>query len=186
MAMVERSAERDAAIAAVLPRVPYMGWSLATLRAVGGAEADLLFPGGAGDLIGAWCDLADRQMAADLLPEELGLTRRVRALVARRLQQAGPHKAAVRRALAWMALPGHRGVALRTAARTVDAIWHTAGDRSTDVSWYSKRAILAGVYGAVLLYWVGRDDPDDAESLAFMDRQLARVARLGRLRRRPS
>ncbi len=44
-------------------------------------------------------------------------------------------------------------------ARTVDAIWHAAGDRSADWSWYSKRAILAGVYGATLLFWL-RDDSD--------------------------
>jgi ubiquinone biosynthesis protein COQ9 len=83
-----------------------------------------------------------------------------------------------------MALPGHRAVAARTAMRTVDAIWHAAGDTSADMAWYSKRAILAGVYGAVLLYWVGQTDADDAPTLAFLDRQLARVGTLGRLRRR--
>ena len=38
-------------------------------------------------------------------------------------------------------------------ARTVDAIWHAAGDRSADFSWYTKRAILAAVYTATVLYW---------------------------------
>jgi ubiquinone biosynthesis protein COQ9 len=182
--MIERSDERDSAIDAVLPLVPYKGWSLATLRAAGVADGDLLFPGGTADLIEAWCDLADRRMAAAPLPEGLGLTGRVRALIEIRLAQTRPHKQAVRRALAWMALPGHRAVAARTAMRTVDAIWHAAGDTSADMAWYSKRAILAGVYGAVLLYWVGQTDADDAPTLAFLDRQLARVGTLGRLRRR--
>jgi ubiquinone biosynthesis protein COQ9 len=79
-----------------------------------------------------------------------------------------------------MALPGHAAVSARSAARTVEAIWHAAGDRSADISWYSKRAILAGVYGSVLLYWVGH--PDDAAALAFLDRQLARVGAIGRSR----
>ena len=75
-------------------------------------------------------------------------------------------------------------MALRCAARTVDAIWHAAGDSSADFSWYTKRAILAGVYGATLLFWLGRHDEDDAAALAFLDRRLAGVAAIGRARRR--
>ena len=28
----------------------------------------------------------------------------------------------------------------------VDDIWYWAGDRSTDFNWYTKRALLAGIY----------------------------------------
>ena len=177
---VERSAERDAAVAAVLPVVPYRGWAMASLQLAGVPDGDLLFPGGPADLIEAWSDLADRQMGQAPLPDGLGLTKRVRSLLVRRLVE----KEATRRALSWMALPGNRGVALRTTARTVDAIWHAAGDLSADFSWYSKRAILAGVYGAVLLYWVGQADEDDAATLEFLDRQFQRVSAIGRLRPR--
>jgi ubiquinone biosynthesis protein COQ9 len=69
-------------------------------------------------------------------------------------------------------------------ARTTDAIWHAAGDRSADFSWYTKRAILAGVYGATLLRWLNDGSEDDADTLAFLDRRLAGVARIGRLRAR--
>src|SRR5271167_246241 len=64
----ERGAERDAAIEAMLPHVPFDGWTrraLARGLADIGApadEADLLFPGGAVALVEAFCDLADRQM----------------------------------------------------------------------------------------------------------------------------
>jgi ubiquinone biosynthesis protein COQ9 len=69
-------------------------------------------------------------------------------------------------------------------ARTVDAIWHAAGDRSADFSWYTKRAILAGVYGATVLYWLRGSGEDDAATLGFLDRRLAGVARIGAARRR--
>jgi ubiquinone biosynthesis protein COQ9 len=69
-------------------------------------------------------------------------------------------------------------------ARTVDAIWHAAGDRSTDFSWYTKRAILGAVWAATLLYWLRDTSEDDAATLAFLDRRLAGVARFGSLRRR--
>ena len=63
---VERSAERDAAIAAMLPHVPFDGWTRRALRAgladIGMAreDAEQLFPGGAADMIEAFCDWADR------------------------------------------------------------------------------------------------------------------------------
>ncbi len=183
----ERSAERDAAIEALLPNVPFDGWTTAALRAAAGPDADLLFPGGTLDMIEAYCDLGDRWMeggavAADL--SGLSLSKRVRAIIALRLEQNRPHKDAVRRALAVLAVPGNAGVALRCTARTVDTIWHAAGDGSVDFSWYTKRAILAGVYGATLLYWLGDGSDDDAPTLAFLDRRLAGVGRIGGLRRR--
>ena len=185
IAPVEQSAERDAVIEAVLPHVPYSGWTSRALRETGIADADLLFPGGAADLIEAWCDLADRRMeaAAAADPEFSGLrtTGRVRRLIALRLEQARPHREAVRRAIGLLALPGNRALAARCAARTLDAIWHAAGDRSADVSWYSKRALLAGVYASTLLVWLRDGSEDDVATLAFLDRRLAGIGRLGRM-----
>ena len=183
----ERSAERDAAIEALLPNVPFDGWTIPALRAAAGADADLLFPGGVTDMIEAYCDLGDRWMeqgAIDADVSSLRLSAQVRAIIALRLEQNRPHREAVRRALAILAIPGNAGVAVRCTARTVDTIWHTAGDASVDFSWYTKRAILAGVYGSTLLYWLGDGSEDDARTLAFLDRRLAGVGRIGSVRRR--
>lgn len=39
-------------------------------------------------------------------------------------------------------------------ALMVDDIWYWAGDRSTDFNWYTKRALLAGIYTSTgLLIW---------------------------------
>ena len=188
----ERSPERDAALQAMLPHVPFDGWNNRALRrglsGIGASPEDaaLLFPGGASDMIEAFCDWADRRMAeeANTLDPALPLHRRVRAVIVRRLEQNRPHKEAVRRALAHLALPGLAPLAASMTARTVDAIWHAAGDRSTDFSWYSKRAILAAVWGATLLYWLRDISEDDAATLAFLDRRLAGVGRIGSVRRR--
>ena len=64
----ERLPERDAAIEAMLPNVPFDGWTIRALRsglaAAGLPEDDaaILFPGGAADMIAVFCDLADRRM----------------------------------------------------------------------------------------------------------------------------
>jgi len=181
----ERSAERDAALEALLPNVPFDGWTVTALRRAAGPDADLLFPGGAAEMVEAWCDFEDRRMEAAALGGLPGrLPERVRGLIALRLASVRPHREAVRRALAVLALPRNAAVAARCTARTVDTIWFAAGDRSTDFSWYTKRATLASVYGAVLLYWLRDQSEDGAATLAFLDRRLAGVARFGAARRR--
>lgn len=183
----ERSPERDAAIEAMLPLVPFSGWSMQTLIEAAGPDADLLFPGDAVDMVETYVDWADRQMEAVAATRDLAGMRtpvRIRSVIALRLEQSRPHKEAISRALGILALPQHAIVAARTAARTVDAVWHAAGDRSADFSWYTKRAILTPIYGATLLYWLRDDSFDDEATLAFLDRRLAGVGRFSRLRQR--
>jgi len=185
----ERMPERDAAILGMLPHVPFDGWTKRALRTgvrdagLPANEADLLFPLGSVDMIETFCDLADRRMeeAAKSLVETK-LSARVRAVIALRLEQNRPYKEAIRRGLAVLALPQNARAAAGCTARTVDAIWHAAGDRSADFSWYTKRAILAAVYGATVLYWLRDTSENDVDTLAFLDRRLAGVGRIGRLR----
>jgi ubiquinone biosynthesis protein COQ9 len=137
-------------------------------------------------MIETFCDWADRRMeeGAAALDPGLRLHERVRAVIALRLEQNRPFKEAIRRALAVLAMPGHARLAAASAARTVDTVWHAAGDRAADFSWYTKRAILAGVYGATVLFWLRDSSDDDAATLAFLDRRLAGVGRIGSVRRR--
>jgi ubiquinone biosynthesis protein COQ9 len=193
MQVPERSAERDAAIEALLPSIPFDGWTSRGLRtalaSIGQSpdDAEVLFPGGAADMVTAYIDLADRRMeeaAAAIDMTAMRLPTRVRTVLALRFAQNHPHKEAVRRAFSVLSLPGNARLAALSAARTVDAAWRAAGDKSADFSWYTKRATLAGVYGSTLLFWLRDTSDDDAATLAFLDRRLADVARIGRVRRR--
>lgn len=174
---------RDEAVLAMLPFVPEHGWSLRAAQLGAGPHADLMFPGGPVEMVEAHADLLDRMMvrAAGTL-EETRISRRVRALVLLRFEQSGEHREALRRGLSLLGLPGNRLVATRMLARTVDAIWIAAGDTATDWSRHSKRATLAAVYLPTLLFWLR--DGDLAATAAFLDRRLAGVARIGRLRSR--
>ncbi len=184
-APLERSPERDAALEALVATRPFAGWSVTALREAAGTDADLLFAGGQRELVEAWTDLADRQMAAAVAAWDLSGSRtpaRVRAIIAERLRQAEPHREAVRRAAAVLAAAPV--VAARCTARTADAIWRAAGDDSVGLSHHTKRATLGVVYGATLLFWLGRRGEDEAATLGFLDRRLAEVGRIGRLRAR--
>jgi ubiquinone biosynthesis protein COQ9 len=188
IAAPERLPERDAAILAMLPNVAFDGWTRRALRtglvSAGQSpdEADLLFPLGAAEMIETFGDLADRRMeeAAAGLPE-MRPSVRLRAVIALRLEQNRPYKDAIRRALAVLALPHNARVSTQASARTIDAMWRAAGDRSVDFAWYTKRAVLAGIYTAVLLYWLRDTSEDDAPTLAFLDRMLAAHGRFRRV-----
>jgi len=193
MTIPERSPERDAAIDAMLPNVPFDGWTVRSLRAglasagMQEDEATILFPGGAADMIAVFCDLADRRMTeAAVGLTEAKATARVRELIALRLEMNRPYKEAIRRAMAVLALPGNARTSAAIMARTVDAIWHAAGDRSANFSWYTKRALLTAVYGATVLFWLHDTSDDDAATRAFIERRLRGVGRLLRARGRAS
>jgi ubiquinone biosynthesis protein COQ9 len=181
MSFPERSPERDAALDALTATIPFAGWSVAALCRAAGPDADLLFPGGPLDMVETYCDLADRRMAAGSFTQER-LPDRVRAILALRFEQNRDKKEAIRRGLAILA--AHPATVACCTARTLDAIWHAAGDRSADFSWYTKRAILTGVYASTLLFWLRDDSEADVATLAFLDRRLAGVGELGRLRRK--
>jgi len=181
--------DRDDVIDALLPQVAFDGWTMKSVRqalvSLGRHpdDAPLLFPGGTAEMIAAYCELADERMAAGAEIAGLRVPARVKALVARRLEQNREYKEAIRRALAWLALPVNAPVAVKTVAATVDAIWHAAGDTSADFSWYTKRGILAGVYSSTLLYWVRDFSEDDEATLAFLDRRLETVGQIGKIRK---
>jgi len=190
--MTERSDLRDAAIRAMLPVAADEGWNWGTIRAglaaIGEdpALAESHFPAGPVGAVAHWIDLSNREMETTAAAEDLAARRvpdRIRRLMELRLRAAAPHKRALRRALSLLALPWNTPAALRTTAQTVNAMWYAAGDASADFSWYTRRATLAGVYGATLAYWVRDDDPEVEDALDFLDRRLADVARLGRRRR---
>jgi ubiquinone biosynthesis protein COQ9 len=173
----DAAAAEEAALLAALPEVPRIGWAAAARS--GGVFAD------AGAMAAAFSALADRWMAEDAGAADFSGLRtagRVRAVIALRLGRLRPHREAVRRAVAVLALPRHAALAARAAAATVDAIWRAAGEDLADASRHTKRLTLGAVWAATLLFWLHEDAEDDAATLAFLDRRLAGVGRLGRWR----
>jgi len=171
----------DAVLDVVLRHVPFDGWTRRALEAAAPDPVafDREFPNGVADAVRAFSDRADAAMVKALakhLPER---TRdRVALAVRARLEYLAPHREAARRLTAWFALPGHHVVAARCLYRTVDSIWYAAGDRSTDFGFYTKRALLAAVYGATVLCWLEDRSPDSAATWEFLDRRIDNVMRL--------
>ena len=181
---------RERLIAAILPDVAFDGWSrhalqLAARRAgVPAGEALALFPRGAADLVAEFSRWADRRMVERLGDDGGRLSERVALALKLRFEVLAPWREAVRRGLATLALPHNIPLGLRLVYDTVDAIWRAVGDRPSDFSFYSKRASLAAVHAAALLYWLDDRSPGAVDTVAFIDRRLADLHRLGGMRER--
>ncbi len=179
---------RGELLQASLAHVAFDGWSRTTLRA---AARDLdvdpvlafnAFPGGEAELIEAFSTWADHRMLDALAERDLAAMRvreRIAVAVRLRLELLDPYREAVRRGLAFLALPPNAAVGLKCLYRTVDAIWYAAGDRATDYNFYTKRLLLAGVYSSTLLYWLDDASEGYEQTWAFLERRIAEVLKVG-------
>ncbi|MEQ8354758.1 MAG: COQ9 family protein [Kiloniellaceae bacterium] len=176
---------------AALRHVPFDGWTWTALDAgardlaLAPGEAARLFPGGPLELVRAFSAEADRRMLTALEGLDLGAMKvrdKIAAGVRLRLEAVAPHREAVRSGLTFFALPPNAAAGLSCLYRTVDAIWYAAGDKATDYNFYTKRALLSGVYSSTLLFWLNDKSEDRAATWAFLDRRIAEVLKVaGRL-----
>jgi len=193
---------RDAIVLATLPHVAFDGWvnrALAAGVADAGLSPDMAvraFPGGISEVVRHWSALGDRQMLERLDGLDLESMRvrdRVVAAVRARIEVNAPYREAVRRTLAFIALPTNTWIGARNVLATVNAMWYAAGDTSTDFNFYTKRALLAPVYTSTVLYWLADESDDYADTWAFLQRRVDDVLQIpklqaqiaGRLSRKP-
>jgi ubiquinone biosynthesis protein COQ9 len=187
-APVEQLARQRASLLdAALRHVPFDGWTWTAIDAgardlsLAPAEAHRLFPGGPQELIRAFSAAGDRRMLETLEGPGFGalkIREKVAAGVRARLESVVAHREAVRSGLAFFALPQNAAVGIACLYRTVDAIWYAAGDKATDYNFYTKRALLAGVYSSTLLYWLNDKSEGFAATWAFLDRRIGEVLKV--------
>ncbi len=191
--MTAKRAQQDAVVLASLPHVTFDGWGMAALKrgatdaGLAEADAEILFPGGAKAAIAHFIDLSDRLMIEDFATHDISKLKhreKIALIVRLRLQRWTAQRDAIRRALALAPLPSMAGSALQGWYSTVDVMWKTIGDKSIDFSFYTKRALLAGVYGSTLLYWLNDKSADCEASWVFLDRRIDNVMQIPKLRAR--
>ena len=177
----KRQEIRQEILRAMLVHVPFDGWGAAAMCAaaadLGMAEDDVLalFPQGAADAIDGFVAMSDDDMARDfaaLTTPPQGVTATIKTLVMMKLTGAEAHRQAVAEALKMLRRPHYAGLGMRVLYRTVDRMWRLAGDRSVDWNFYSKRAILAGVYSATLAYWLACPSASHDDIEQFLTHRL--------------
>ncbi len=174
---------RNKLLDAALNHVPFDGWGGATLvtaaEDIGVSEADAraVFPRGAVEMAAVFHARGDDEMVAKMAGEDfeaLRYSEKVAAAVRYRLEVVAD-KELVRRGTTLFSLPQNTAEGARLIWGTADRIWNALGDTSDDINWYSKRAILSGVYGSSVLFWLGDTSKDHAGTWEFVDRRIANV-----------
>jgi ubiquinone biosynthesis protein COQ9 len=185
------AALKAAVLAAALPDTVFDGFTDAVLAKAGAGagvtkgELARLFPEGPLSLIEYYSVAADADMEQRLAAMNLPgmkIRERIAAAVLARLSVLKPSKEAARRAGATLSLPMHAGLAARLMYRSVDAMWRAVGDTSTDFNFYTKRGILAGVYGATLLRWFNDTSEDEDATTEFLAARIENVMQFEKIK----
>jgi ubiquinone biosynthesis protein COQ9 len=175
---------RAAVLAAALPHAACDGFTDSVLQkagkdaGIGKAGLARLFEEGPIGLVEYFSTQTDMEMEKRLAGMDLPAMKvraRIAAAVRTRLAILKPHKEAARRAAAMLSLPVHAPLAAKLLYRTVDTMWRAAGDTSTDFNFYTKRAILAGVYGATLVRWFNDTSEDEKPTGEFLAARIENV-----------
>lgn len=184
---------RDATLREALPLAVFEGFTQNMLEeaavTAGFSHADVAaaFPGGISDLLDLWTKKAnqvcfDRAAAEDFAI--LKVREKVAELVLARLAYLSPDKEAARRAAAYLMVPFNHPLGAQLAWSASDAIWRALKDTSTDFNFYSKRAILTGVWTATLARWFADDTDDESETRHFLDARIENVMQIEKTKSR--
>lgn len=184
---------KHAILAAALVHVPFDGFTDSVL-ARAGDEANVsrqdvrrLFPDGALSLVEAFSEWADAEMVRELARSDLTslkVRERITLAVKTRIAVLSEHKESARRAAAFLTLPPHAAMGMKLLYRTVDAIWRAIGDKSTDFNFYTKRAILAGVYSATLMRWFSDTSANQTDTDQFLRHRIDDVMKFEKFKAR--
>lgn len=166
------------------PNAAFDGWNVKAVETAAdaiGADHDvarLAVPGNAVDMIDLWFAGIDLRMAQALPPETLAAMKiraKITALVEARLDALAPHREALRRAVAILAMPQNAPRAAKLGWRSADTMWRLAGDTATDYNHYTKRAMLAGIYAATIAVFLNDESEGQAETRAFLARRIENI-----------
>lgn len=183
-------AVKDEILVASLPNVAFDGWCCTSFREgakSAGYDPETMrsaFPAGVADAVehyNGWaiCRMQERVASLPVPLADMRVRDRIHALVRSYFTALEAHREAQRRLMMWLAMPRNAALGTKLLARTVDAMWQEAGDKATDLSFYTKRILLASVVGATTLYWLDDTSEDHADTWAFVGRRVADIMGVG-------
>ncbi|XP_048371196.1 ubiquinone biosynthesis protein COQ9, mitochondrial [Sphaerodactylus townsendi] len=82
-------------------------------------------------------------------------------------------------AISILLLPHNIPASLNLLTSMVDDMWHYAGDQSTDFNWYTRRAVLAGIYNTTELVMLQDTSPDFEDTWSFLENRVADAMNMG-------
>ncbi|XP_064414527.1 ubiquinone biosynthesis protein COQ9, mitochondrial isoform X1 [Latimeria chalumnae] len=174
-------------LAAALEFVPKYGWTEEAIaegaKTLGLSPAATgMFNNGSGKLILHFVSQCNSKLS-ELLAEEhnqmqLGLVEKkktdqfLKDVVEARLRMLIPYLEKWPQAMGILLLPQNIPESLKLLTSLVDDIWYYAGDRSTDINWYTRRTVLAGIYNTTELVMLQDSSPDFEDTWKFLENRV--------------
>lgn len=178
------SADYERLINCTLKHVPFDGWSMVALEN-GANDADIskedamrAFDFEPNKLVEGYSNMLDDHMLKDLEEYDFANMRvrdRIHTCVMVRLKLLAKHKDAAIKTAVLLSIPANAALGCKLINQTVDKMWRASGDTATDFNYYSKRALLSGVYTSTLLYWFNDVSEDFQETSQFLERRIENV-----------
>ncbi|KAJ3596645.1 hypothetical protein NHX12_003049 [Muraenolepis orangiensis] len=180
-------------LTAAVEFVPLYGWSMEAIAAgaetIGLSSASTgMFDNGAGELVlhfVAQCNskltesLADQHNQVQVGQAEKKTTAEfLRDAVETRLRMHIPYIESWPKAMSILLLPHNIPDSLKHLCSLVDDIWYYAGDRSTDMNWYTKRAALTGIFNTTELVMIQDSSEDFQDTWAFLENRIQDVVNM--------
>ncbi|KAM6937044.1 ubiquinone biosynthesis protein COQ9, mitochondrial isoform 2-T2 [Xenentodon cancila] len=180
-------------LSAALEFVPQHGWSMdaiaASAESLGLSSASTgMFYNGAGDLVLHFITKCNSELTEILAEQhnqvQLGQAEPkktaefLRDAVETRLRMYIPYIDTWPQAMSILLLPHNIPDSLKHLSTLVDDIWYYAGDRSTDMNWYTKRAVLTGIYNTTELVMLQDSSPDFQDTWNFLDNRIQDVVKM--------
>jgi ubiquinone biosynthesis protein COQ9 len=172
---------------AALTYVPTYGWTYQSL-ALGAKTIGLpgtvhgMFEHGPIELVDYFSCTANEQLA-EFMSGQQNLRAKtsvfLQDVITARLTMIIPYIHNWPQALTLMAVPSNAPKSFAIFLRMVDDIWHSAGDRSTYFSWYTKRIILATIYSSTELYMLQDKSAGYQNTWHFLERQISALSQSG-------
>lgn len=189
--MTQLHDKKQEVVDVVLSEVPFLGWNWQTVKEsvtkcnLDQEYADILFPEGIDEIITIYIDRIDLEMKQVVETEEfqqLSIRNKIASLVKARFQVMEQSKVLSVATIKYLMMPHNVVLSNKLLFRTVDMMWRLIGDKSTDYNYYSKRMLLSAVYSSSLLYWMSDDSEGNERTNAFIDRRIADVMKIGKLK----
>ncbi|XP_051979116.1 ubiquinone biosynthesis protein COQ9-B, mitochondrial-like isoform X2 [Xyrauchen texanus] len=180
-------------LTAALEFVPQHGWTVEAIAAAAetlglSAASTGMFNNGAGDLVLHFISQCNAHLTETLAEQhnqvQLGHTEPketaqfLRDVVEMRLRMLTPYIDTWPQAMSILLLPHNIPDSLKHLSTMVDDIWYYAGDRSTDLNWYTRRAALTGIYNTTELVMVQDSSPDFEDTWAFLNNRIKDVVNI--------
>nr|CCA20616.1 ubiquinone biosynthesis protein COQ9 putative [Albugo laibachii Nc14] len=184
-------AQQQRILSKSLQHVNELGWSVDALSA-GARDAGYpsvahgMLPNGAIDLVHFFMDDCQSRLRSSLdnrttQLQSMSVPDRLKTGLKTRLEYLVPYRGNWAQAMALGAMPRNALPTFQRLAKLVDEIWYYAGDVSTDMSWYQKRAILLGIYASAELFYLTDTSANSEETWNFINRRIEETITLGNL-----